>query len=567
MWCGVPKRNRDWDHRRASLQGEILFTIFRPRSQKAAEIRAKGDAARDGADWQDALRYYEQYLKLEPQSAEIWVQYGHALKETKRLSEARLAYEKAISLKPSDSDTRLQMGHVLKLLGNRADAITHYKLALSLPPVQPDAAKELQALGAPLEDSGAADLEQRITRVAKQVERLLGFVSDAKALHFELLHCKSGLEQLRLQSDASLTSANALNSRLTELDLKLDSRSDEVDSKLKPLANHIGRMLEQLSDTKAIHFEMAQSRKEMRDLSVAVEEQLTEIRQNAAPIEQLTTLKTLTVVCADRGEKNARELALQQTESEKLRVAIARQDSEVAIIKNVTARECNDTKQELGRLAKLIADMEERTQEPLVRLSDEVLAMKETLAAHVRHSERQSRELDLQRQAADKALSTIENEQAEISALKVDVIQKIADVRENIVQLTTCADDLAAQRSAAQMEADNLHSALELQGARQVDLVNECARLASEIEKVGHGAAGSLKQVIAQVSELGCDHQAHAAELRALALQAVVHSAILKEATTALADVTRRLELIEESSQAATKIRAGQTQKTGSSKS
>ena len=78
-------------------------------------LRDSGDKARAKGDWAEAASYYSSYLSVDPHDFDIWVQLGHAYKETGTFSKARAAYEEAIKLKPNDFDLFLNMGHLMKL--------------------------------------------------------------------------------------------------------------------------------------------------------------------------------------------------------------------------------------------------------------------------------------------------------------------------------------------------------------------------------------------------------------------------------------------------------------------
>jgi cytochrome c-type biogenesis protein CcmH/NrfG len=54
-------------------------------------------------------------LDRAPQRAPIWVQLGHARKESGDLPAAEAAYRRSLALAPDTADTHLQLGHVLKL--------------------------------------------------------------------------------------------------------------------------------------------------------------------------------------------------------------------------------------------------------------------------------------------------------------------------------------------------------------------------------------------------------------------------------------------------------------------
>ena len=108
---------------------------------------AKGDSARNRHDWTLAATQYQNALAVYPDNAAIWVQLGHALKESNRLEQAEECYRKAIALRPSDADSYLQLGHALKLLGKAAEASDAYARANEINPAMPAVVEELANLG------------------------------------------------------------------------------------------------------------------------------------------------------------------------------------------------------------------------------------------------------------------------------------------------------------------------------------------------------------------------------------------------------------------------------------
>ena len=94
-----------------------------------------------------AARYYREALDHKPDNPAIWVQYGHALKESGNVSEAENAYRKSIELDPNVADTHLQLGHALKIQGRKIEAGAAYLHALVLDPVLDHASIELRDLG------------------------------------------------------------------------------------------------------------------------------------------------------------------------------------------------------------------------------------------------------------------------------------------------------------------------------------------------------------------------------------------------------------------------------------
>jgi tetratricopeptide (TPR) repeat protein len=105
------------------------------------------DEARDARDWRTAARYYHKFLEENPNSVDIWVQYGHALKESGNIAEAEHAYRKSLALDETIADTHLQLGHALKTLGRREEAEGAYLRALRLDGSLRHAETELVHLG------------------------------------------------------------------------------------------------------------------------------------------------------------------------------------------------------------------------------------------------------------------------------------------------------------------------------------------------------------------------------------------------------------------------------------
>jgi hypothetical protein len=114
------------------------------------------DRARDKGQWKLAARHYRKALNRNPRNPPIWVQYGHALKGTGRMSEAERAYREAIALDPNAADPHLQLGHALKLQFRRNEAAASYRRALELDPTLLAASRELRALGSGRDPSGGS---------------------------------------------------------------------------------------------------------------------------------------------------------------------------------------------------------------------------------------------------------------------------------------------------------------------------------------------------------------------------------------------------------------------------
>jgi Tetratricopeptide repeat len=108
---------------------------------------SRADCARDSGEWELAAGYYREALQAMPNASAIWVQYGHALKESGHAVQAEKAYRRSLSLSPETADTHLQLGHVLKLLGRIDEAAAAYLRSAVLDPALRHPRDELIGLG------------------------------------------------------------------------------------------------------------------------------------------------------------------------------------------------------------------------------------------------------------------------------------------------------------------------------------------------------------------------------------------------------------------------------------
>ena len=116
-------------------------------SRNAQHLLSAADQARDDRRWTEAVELYEQYLVARPNDPAIWVQLGHAFKESGDLDEAEGAYKKSLELAPEMADTQLQLGHLYKTMRKFSITITAYREALRLDNALLDARRELANLG------------------------------------------------------------------------------------------------------------------------------------------------------------------------------------------------------------------------------------------------------------------------------------------------------------------------------------------------------------------------------------------------------------------------------------
>jgi tetratricopeptide (TPR) repeat protein len=127
--------------------GESIAMLRRSARSRAGRLIDRADRARDAKQWAIAARRYQMALDQDPANAPIWVQYGHALKESGRQPQAEAAYRAAIFHDPGSAEARLQLGHVLKIQEKRVEAEATYLLSSALDPTLPDPIRELAGLG------------------------------------------------------------------------------------------------------------------------------------------------------------------------------------------------------------------------------------------------------------------------------------------------------------------------------------------------------------------------------------------------------------------------------------
>lgn len=118
---------------------------------RTQQLIASADQNRDLRRWEQARDLYAQALHADKSLEHIWVQYGHALKESGDRLAALAAYKTAFDLGPANADTALQIAHCVKLLGDIDQATLWYLRALELDPREYHAEKELRFLGVPVE--------------------------------------------------------------------------------------------------------------------------------------------------------------------------------------------------------------------------------------------------------------------------------------------------------------------------------------------------------------------------------------------------------------------------------
>lgn len=121
---------------------KLVARAVRKSTPSGGADRRQGDQARSRGDWSSAAAAYSRHVERHPQDFDIWVQLGHALKESGRYDQAEGAYQKAHRLNGASADLFLSRGHLAKLVGDTRSAIDFYNRSF-LVDGNPDAAREL----------------------------------------------------------------------------------------------------------------------------------------------------------------------------------------------------------------------------------------------------------------------------------------------------------------------------------------------------------------------------------------------------------------------------------------
>lgn len=174
----------------------------------------KADAARDRREWAGAARLYRASLAKDDRRADLWVQLGHALKESGDRAGAEQAYGASLDRAPDVADTHLQLGHLLKLVGRRSEAAVAYARAVELDPKVPDAFNELRALvrrGVPLPPEVAVGVLERLRPQRRRAQ-----ASDEGALVFDVSDLLGYFRNARLPTGIQRVQIEVIRALLTE---------------------------------------------------------------------------------------------------------------------------------------------------------------------------------------------------------------------------------------------------------------------------------------------------------------------------------------------------------------
>jgi tetratricopeptide (TPR) repeat protein len=136
-----------------------------------------GDAMQQSGRIQEAIGHYEQALRLKPDFPKGHNDFGTALVQLGRLQEAIEHYEQALRIKPDFADAHYNLGNALIEAGKVQEAISHWEQALR---IKPDLAEAHNSLGNALIQAG------KVQEAIEHYEQALRIKPDFADAHYNL---------------------------------------------------------------------------------------------------------------------------------------------------------------------------------------------------------------------------------------------------------------------------------------------------------------------------------------------------------------------------------------------
>ena len=153
----------------------------------------------------EAIRHYEEVLRIRPDYVDAHYNLGIFLKGQGRIDEAIRHYEEALRIRPDYADAHYNLGNVLRVQGRLNETIRHYEEALR---IKPDYMSAHYNLGNALRERGRMDEAIRHYEEALRIKpyfmnahnnlvlllRRQGRIDEAIRYYEELLHIKPDFE-------------------------------------------------------------------------------------------------------------------------------------------------------------------------------------------------------------------------------------------------------------------------------------------------------------------------------------------------------------------------------------
>jgi tetratricopeptide (TPR) repeat protein/glycosyltransferase involved in cell wall biosynthesis len=187
-------------------------------ARKAQEAAELGDSLRDQQNWKAAHAAYAGAVSLDPEYQPIWIQLGHAAKESGDVIGAELAYRRAIELDPEDPEAYNQLAHLLKIQGRLSSALEYYSRVVALDHkfvgAQADIAELTSRLGLD-KDVGGVDFTSTLLAQAEKMvpEGAVSIVFEVSDLmsYFRGSRLPTGIQRVQMEVIRSVIEGNPSN--------------------------------------------------------------------------------------------------------------------------------------------------------------------------------------------------------------------------------------------------------------------------------------------------------------------------------------------------------------------
>lgn len=104
----------------------LMILILSCQTLRAESVALKGDNAYNKADYQAALKYYNEALEKDGSSTELYYNIGNTYYRLGNLGRAVLSYERALKIDPSNDDARVNLKFVKSQIKNKPEDDSSY---------------------------------------------------------------------------------------------------------------------------------------------------------------------------------------------------------------------------------------------------------------------------------------------------------------------------------------------------------------------------------------------------------------------------------------------------------
>jgi len=251
-------------------------------SQNSVAQNSLGTVLLEKGDLEQAVRHYEEALKVEPDSALIHSDLGKALEREGRIDEALFEFRRALQLSPNSADSFYDLGNISMDKGQSEQAISYYERVIQ---IKPDFAGVYNNLGNAHLRLG--QLDEAIANYRKAValrpdlpdaQYNLGNALSNKGDFDEAIACYEASLQIRPNSarvhnslGVALAAVGRTDEALEHLEysLRLDSNKPETHRNMAHVLAQLGRRDEaitQLTETLRLRPADPETMQELREL-------------------------------------------------------------------------------------------------------------------------------------------------------------------------------------------------------------------------------------------------------------------------------------------------------------